>query len=389
MPKRRLMTPGPTQVPEAARLTMAKQVIHHRTPQFKQLFAQVLAGLKKVFCTSNDVVVLTSSGSGGMEAAIVNAIPRGGKVIVLEAGRFAQRWTAIGQAFGIEVVRHEVTWGKAVDPADVEQLLEEHPDAAAVCGTLQETSTGVAHDIEAIGRVVADSPALFFVDGISGGGVVECRTDDWNIDVLVVGSQKALMLPPGLAFLAVSDAAWKQIEKVDPQAFYFNLRSYRKKIQDGPDTPFTPAHTLMAALADNLRQIEADGMETIWRRGERLAEATRSGVEAMGLKLFAERPAAGVTAVCVPDGIDGGAFNKRVEERYGVKLAGGQAHLKGKIFRIAHMGIIDELDIIGTLFAIEAVLHEMGQDVQLGAAVAAASRVLVAEHQPAPVAAGG
>ena len=387
MLKRRLMTPGPTQVPEPARLSMAKQVIHHRTPELKQLLADVLEGLKDVFQTTNDVLVLSSSGTGGMEAAVVNTIPRGGKAIVLEAGRFAQRWTAIAQAFGIEVVRHEVPWGKAVDPGDVQRLLDEHPDAVAVCTTLQETSTGVVHDIEAIGRIVAQTPALLLVDGISGGGVIECRTDDWNIDVLVVGSQKALMLPPGLAFVAVSPKAWQQIERIEPQAFYFDLRAYRKKALDGPDTPFTPAHTLIAALAENLKQIRAEGMPAIWQRSARLAQATRAGIRAMGLELFAERPADGVTAVRVPEGIDGQALNKRIEQRFGVKLAGGQAHLKGKIFRIAHMGIIDELDIVGTLFAIEAVLREMGHPVEPGAAAAAASRVLsegVAEaSQPA------
>jgi len=376
------MTPGPTQVPEEARLAMARQVTHHRTPEFKRLFAEVLEGLKEVFQTTHDVIALTSSGSGGMEAALANTVPRGDKIIVLEAGRFAERWTDIGHAFGLEVIRHEVPWGKAVDPGDVARLTSEHPDAVAVCSTLQETSTGVVHDLAAIGEVVGPTDALLLVDAISGGGVVECRTDDWNIDLLVVGSQKALMLPPGLAFVAVSDAAWQRIKAVEPQAFYFNLSTYRKKLDGGPDTPFTPAHTLLAALAENLKQIHAEGIEAIWRRARRLARATHAGIEAMGLELFAERPADGVTAVRVPEGIDGLALPKRIEQRFGVKLAGGQAHLKGQIFRIAHMGIIDELDIIGTLFAIEAVLYEMGYQVHPGEAAAAASRVLAAAEEP-------
>lgn len=376
MPKKRLMTPGPTQVPEEALLTLAKQVHHHRTPEFKQVFSEALEGLRDVFQTSGDVIVLSASGTGAMEAALVNAVPRGEKVIVLEAGRFAQRWGEIAKAFGHQVIRHQVEWGRTVDPDDVARLLAEHPDAKAVCATLMETSTGVGHDVESIGRIVSGSETLLLVDGISGCGVMECRTDAWGIDMLAVGSQKALMLPPGLAFLAVSKKAWQQIEQTSPQAFYFDLKAYRKKIAEGPDTPWTPAHTLIAALNETLKLIRAEGMPAVWQRGKRLARAIRAGIEAMGLELFAERPAEGVTAVRVPEGVDGGAMLKRLESQYGVKLAGGQAHLKGKIFRIAHLGIIDELDIVGTLFAIEQVLHEMGRPVELGAATAAASRVL-------------
>ena len=380
MPKKRLMTPGPTQVPEAARLTLAKQVTHHRTSQFKSTFAEVLEGLKYVFQTSADVLVLASSGTGAMEAAVSNVVPRGGKAIVLEAGRFARRWTEICQAFGVEVVRHEVVWGHAVEADDVAALLEQHPDAVAVYGTLMESSTGAGHDVEAIGRVVADSGALWVVDAISGAGVMECHSEAWGIDVLVVGSQKALMLPPGLAFLAVSPAAWKQIEAVEPQAFYFDLKAYRDKVHDGPDTPFTPAHTLIAALAENLKSIRDEGIEAIWRRAETLGRATRAGIEAIGLKRFAQRPAPGLTSVRIPEGVDGASFLQQLESRFGVKVAGGQAHLKGKIFRVAHMGMVDELDIIGTLAAIELVLASMGQGVKLGAGPAAASRVLAEAH---------
>ena len=262
MPQKRLLTPGPTQVPEAARLAMPRQVTHHRTPEFRALFAEVLDGLKDVFQTTNDVVVLTSSGTGAMEAAVVNFVPRGGKAIVLEGGVFAQRSAHICQAFGIDVIRLEIPFGQAVSPPAVARLLTEHPDTAAVFGTLMESSTGVAHDVEGIARVVADSPALFIVDAISGAGVVECRTSAWGIDVLVVGSQKALMLPPGLAFLAVSEAAWKKMEAIDPPAFYFNLKYYRPKLRgfrpgEGPDTPWTPANGLIAALAECLRLIRA------------------------------------------------------------------------------------------------------------------------------------
>jgi aspartate aminotransferase-like enzyme len=384
MPQKRLLTPGPTQVPEQARLAMARQVIHHRTPEFRALFAEVLAGLKYVFRTENDVVVLTSSGTGAMEAAVVNLVPRGGKAIVLDAGLFAHRWADICGRYGIEVVRHTVEWGQSVEPAEVEKLLAEHPDAVAVFGTLMESSTGAIHDVQTIGRVVAQSNALWVVDAISGAGAVPCWTDAWHIDVLVVGSQKALMIPPGLAMLAVSEAAWKQMERVEPQAFYFDLQIHRAKLRAkqagaGPDTPWTPAHTLIAGLAESLQLIRDKGIETVWARSARLSKASIAGVRALGLELFARSPAAGMTAVKIPPGIDGRSFLERVESRFGVKLAGGQGPLEGRIFRLAHFGVLDALDIIAALVAIELVLDQMGYEVTLGAAVAAAGRVLQEE----------
>jgi len=377
MVKRRLMTPGPTQVPEAARLAMARQVIHHRSPEFKALFAEVLEGLKYVFQTQNDVVVLTASGSGAMEAAVVNVVPRGGKVIVLEAGLFARRWADIARTLGIEIVRHEVPWGQAVEARDVARRLAEHPDAVAVLGTLLESSTGVGHDVQAIARVVRDSQAVLVVDAISGAGAMECRSDEWGIDVLVVGSQKALMLPPGLAFLSVSEKAWRQIERTAPQSFYFNLLVHRERLHKGPETPWTPAITLVAGLAENLKQIRATGIENVWARCETLARATRAGIAALGLELFAARPAAGLTAVKVPEGLDAAALLARLESRFGVKLAGGQDKLRGKIFRIGHFGALDELDILATLAALELTLTELGRSVVLGSGVAAAGRELL------------
>jgi aspartate aminotransferase-like enzyme len=377
MARKRLMTPGPTQVNEPARLAMARQVIHHRTSEFRALFAEVLAGLKYVFQTTSDVVVVASSGTGAMEAAVTNFVPRSGKAIVLESGVFSRRWADICRRFGIQVVTHAVPWGQAVEAADVAGLLDEHPDAAAVFGTLMESSTGVGHDVEAIGRVVAASDALWIVDAISGAGAMRCLTDAWEIDVLVVGSQKALMIPPGLAMLAVSERAWKQAEGIDPQAFYFDLKLHRAKLHGpAPDTPWTPAVTLVAGLAESLAAIRAEGIEAVWERSRVLSAASIAGMQAMGLELFAARPAEGMTAVRFPEGIDGAAFLKRVETRFGVKLAGGQLALAGKIFRLAHFGLIDELDIIATLAAIEMVLDEMGHPVTLGAAGAAALRVI-------------
>jgi serine---pyruvate transaminase len=371
------MTPGPTQVPEAARQAMAREVIHHRTPEFRALFAEVLTGLKEVFQTANDVVVLSSSGTGGMEAAVVNLVPRGGKAIVLESGVFSKRWADICRRFGIEVIQHSFPWGSAVEASDVAKLLNEHPDAVAVFGTLMESSTGVGHDVEAIGRVIAPTNALWVVDGISGAGAMRCLTDAWHIDVLVVGSQKALMIPPGLAMLAVSEAAWQQMDRITPQAFYFDLKLHRAKLHgDAPDTPWTPAHTLIAGLAESLSLLRDEGIEGVWQRCATLSAASIAGLKALGLEIFAERPAAGMTVARIPKGIDGGQFLKRLETRFGVKLAAGQLALKGQIFRLAHFGLLDELDIIATLAAIEMVLDELGHSVQLGSATAAASRVL-------------
>jgi aspartate aminotransferase-like enzyme len=241
-----------------------------------------------------------------------------------------------------------------------------------------ESSTGVVHDVQAIGEVVGRSDALWIVDGISGAGCVRCLTDQWNIDVLVVGSQKALMIPSGLAFVTANEAAWRQAEQITPQAFYFDLKIHRDKLRatEGPDTPWTPANTLVAALGESLKIIRAEGMPAIWARCELLGRATRAGIDALGLELLAGRPAAGMTAVRFPEEIDGPAFLRRLERRFGVKLAGGQGPLKGKIFRIAHFGILDELDTIATLAAIELLLHEMGHPITLGAAAAAASRVI-------------
>ena len=377
MPKPRLMTPGPTQVPETALLALARQVSHHRTGEFRALLAEVFDNLKYVFRTSNDVLLLTSSGTGAMEAAVANVVPRGGKAIVLQSGKFSQRWGNICEAFGIEAVRYEVPWGEPFEADGVARCLREHPDAVAVYATLSETSTGVGHDIQAIGRVVGPSDSLLVVDGIGGVGAMECRTDDWGIDILVAGAQKALMGPPGLAMLAVSPAAWQQVESIDRQAFYFDLVAYREALT-GPDTPWTPARSLVGALAESLRTIRQTGIEETWSQSSKLARATRAGIEALGLELVASRPADALTAAYFPDGLDGKAFLQRLAERFGVKLAGGQGPLAGRIFRIAHFGILDELDVISALAAMELVLAEMGQSVKLGNGVSAASRVLAA-----------
>jgi aspartate aminotransferase-like enzyme len=374
--KQRLLTPGPTPVPEETLLELAKPVVFHRTPEFRKLLAEVLEDLQYVFRTRNPIIPLTSSGTGALEAAVVNCLPPGSKAICLIAGRFGERWRSLCKAFGVEAVAVTAPYGQAVQPAQLERALAEHPDAQAVCSTLSETSTGVGHDIAAFGRLVARTPALLMVDAISGLGAMECRTDEWQIDLCATGSQKALMLPPGLAFLSVSEKAWKQIDKnPSPRTFYFDLKKGRTALQTS-DTPYTPAHTLIRALRVSLKRIRAEGIENVWARQSRHAAAARAGFQALGLELFASQPADGLTVVKVPANLDGLVVLNKLEKQYGLKFAGGQDQLKGKILRLAHMGYIDQFDILAGLAGLELVLLEMGYPVEPGRGVAAAQRVL-------------
>ena len=384
MRKPRLMTPGPAMVPEDVLLELARPVIHHRSAEAKQVIVEVTEGLKEVFQTRNEVMILTASGTGAMEAAAVNTVPPGGKAIVLSAGYFAARWGNICKAYGINAVMLDTEWGQPVDPEQVAAALREHPDTVCVMGTLSETSTGTGHPVEAIGRVVAETPAVFAVDGISGIGAMECRTDDWGIDLLCVGSQKALMLPPGLAFVSVSPKAWAKIDAFDSKSFYFNLKAARKKAKEF-DTPYTPAHTLILALRAALRRIKDEGMENVWQRHRRMSEACQAGVQAIGLELFSARPAEGLTAFRVPEGVKDADIRNLLADRFGITTVGGQDKLKGKIVRIGHMGYTDEIDVIATLAALEMALAELGQDVEPGRAVTAAQQVLMGQRNAVAV----
>lgn len=369
--KYRLMTPGPAPVPEETLLELARPVPHHRTAECRQALRDVLEDLKYVYQTKHTVVPLTCSGTGGMEAALVNCVPRGGKALCLIAGRFGARWKGIAEAFGIEPVVVEVPLGQAVKPEQLEQALKQHADAAAVCTTLSETSTGVAHDIAAFGAIAKKTNALLLVDAISGLGAMEFRHDDWNVDICVTGSQKALMLPPGLAFLTLSPKASDRLDQNgQAPAYYFDLRKARDKAQL-PDTPYTPAHTLIRALRVSLGRIRTEGIENLWARQALTARAARAGVKGMGLELFAETPADGLTVAKVPGGVDGADLLSRLEKKYGFKVAGGQDSLKGKILRLAHMGYIDAFDVVATLSALELVLLDVGFKVQPGSGLAA------------------
>ncbi len=374
--KFRLFAPGPTPVPEETLLEMARPVSYHRTPEAKQILGEVLDDLRYVYQTRNTVIPLTCSGTGGLEAAVVNTLRPGAKAICLIAGKFGERWRSICKAFGVEVVSVTVPYGQPVQPEQLAQALGQHPDAVAVTATLSETSTGIAHDIAAFGKLVAATPAVLLVDSISGLAAMECRTDEWHVDINVTGSQKALMMPPGLAFVSVSDKAWAVIDKnPSPPTFYFDLRKAREQAKV-PDTPYTPAHTLIRALRVSLKRIRSEGMENLWARQARTAAAAQAGFQAMGLELFPTRPAHGLTVAKVPANLDGNALLGKLEKQYGYKLANGQDALKGKIIRLGHMGYIDQFDVLGALAAVELVLLEMGHPLEPGRGVAAAQKVL-------------
>jgi serine---pyruvate transaminase len=374
--KQRLLTPGPTPVPEETLLELAKPVIYHRGAQFRAILAEVLEDLQYVFCTKNAIAAITASGTGGLEAAVSNTLAPGDKALCLISGRWGERWRNVCKAFGAEIVPVTAPYGQPVQPEHLADALAKHPDAVAVAATLSETSTGVRNDVAAYGKLVAPTPALLLVDSISGLGVMECRTDDWHIDLHVTGSQKALMLPPGLAFVAVSDKAWRRIDnnKVS-RTFYFDLKKYRDALKQG-DTPFTPANSLLRALRTSLKMIRAEGIEKMWQRHAYVAAAARAGIQALGLELFAAQPADGLTVFKVPNGIDGVLLLNKLEKQYGLRLAGGQDTLKGKIVRLAHMGYIDQFDVLAALSGLELVLLEMGHPIEIGAGVAAMQRAL-------------
>ncbi|MBX9623164.1 MAG: alanine--glyoxylate aminotransferase family protein [Gemmataceae bacterium] len=375
--KPRLFTPGPTPVPEDTLLELARPVTYHRSAEAKAVLAEVSEDLKYVFQTGQPVFTLTSSGTGGMEAAVSSCLAPGEKVILLTAGRWGERWRGILKAHAANIVAVEVPYGKAVTPDQLADALGKNPDAKAVFATLSETSTGVGHDLEAFGKLVAKTDALLIVDGISGLGAMECRVDAWNIDVCVTGSQKALMMPPGLAFVSASEKAWKKIDATPVRNFYFDLRRYRKSFAES-DTPFTPANTLIKAQRASLKRIRAEGIENLWARHARIAAACRAGVKALGLEVFAERPNNALTVITVPSGVDGSGALKKLEKQYGYKLADGQDTLKGKIWRLSHMGYTDAFEVLGAVSALELVLGESGYKLDPGAGVAAFQKAFAA-----------
>lgn len=374
MKKNLIFTPGPTPIPPEALLAMAQPIDYHRSNATTALIKDVLEKLKHVFQTENDVLFLTSSGTGAMEGAVSNLLSRGDKAIVIRSGKFGERWGEICTTYGIEVIPIDVTWGNSVEPDIVESALAEHTDVKAVFATLCETSTGVLHDIEALARLTRIRPTLLVVDAVSALGADDLQMDNWDVDVVVSCSQKGLMTPPGLAFAALNQRAWNAVERSDLPKYYLDFRKAYESGLEG-SVPYTPAVTLLTALQHALNRICAEGIQPTIDRHNRLALATRSAIKALGLPLFAASPANTLTSIRLPEGIDGKALINLMRDTYGITYAGGQSQLSGKIVRIAHLGWMNENDVIVAISAFERGLVEIGHDIPLGAGVSAAQEV--------------
>ena len=377
MLKRQLFSPGPTPVPERVLLAMAGPVMHHRDPAYEDLFQEVREGLQYVFQTKNEVLVLASSGTGAMEGAVCNILSQGDEVLVVRGGKFGERWGEICEAYGVNFTPIDVPWGKAVDPLAIEKALDAQPAIKAVFVQASETSTGAMHPIKEIADIVKKRDAtILVVDAISALGVSDLPMDQWGLDVVISGSQKAFMLPPGLAFAALSPKAWGFVEKSTLPKFYFNFKKEAASTQKN-QSQFTPAISLVVGLREALRMFKEEGLKNVFKRHEKLARATREAAKALGLELLApESPSNALTAIKAPEGIDGKKLKKNFEDMYGLIIAGGQSQLKGKIIRIAHIGYFQPLDIIQAVGTLELVLKDMGYPVELGAGVKAAEEIL-------------
>jgi aspartate aminotransferase-like enzyme len=355
---------------------LGRPIIHHRTPQFQENLKEAVAGLQAVLRTKSDVYLLASSGTGGMEAAVANLLSAGDKAVTVEGGKFGERWTELCRAYHAQPSVIQVPWGKAVQPAQVKALLDADRDIKAVFITLCETSTGVATDIKAIADVVKETGAVLVVDGVSGIGVVDFRMDEWGVDVVVSASHKGFMLPPGLGFVAVSPKAFKLVERSTSPRYYFDLRESKKTLAK-TDTPFTPAIGIIIALIESLRKMNARGLDNLYAYYARLAEGTRAAALALGLTLLPEESCVSnvLTAINLPGNIDGEKLVKVMRDTHGISVAGGQDHLKGKIVRIAHMGSVDEYDILTGVACLEKVLHQLGHKFTFGAGLSAAQKI--------------
>ena len=376
MHKHRMMTPGPTDVPSEVLLEGAKKQIHHRSVEFQRIYSEILDLLKIVFKTSRPVLPILSSGTGAMECCVANLTSLDTKPIVIEGGWFGKRWNDICCGYGLETETIQVDWGKSVEPELLEEKLIENPNCSAVFVQLCETSTGAVHPIQELQEICSKKGVLLVVDGISGVGAEKCETDEWNLDAVIAGSQKAFMNPPGLSYITLSNRAWNAVRNSKHTRFYFDLRKYLDGYEK-KNHPFTPPTSLLHSQLAALKMISDEGIDNSVRRHSLLASATRAGVKALGLKLFAEHPANSVTSVWMPEGLDSSLFIKKLMAEEGVTIAGAQGPWKGKFFRIGHLGFVDSNDIILTLSAIERVLKKMGVVIELGAGITAAQNILV------------
>lgn len=370
MMKYRLMAPGPTPVPEDVLVEMAKPILHHRTPAFEAIVGEVKDGLKWLYQTQNDVLMLSCSGSGAMEACLVNTLNAGDDVLVVNAGKFGERFGDIGEAYGLNVEMIDVEWGHAVQPQAIKDRLAEK-SFRAVCIQANETSTGVPHPIQEVAKIVNELPdTILIVDAITALGVVSIPTDEWNLDMVVCGSQKALMLPPGLATVSVSDKAWGFMENSNLPKHYFDLKKERKALAKN-STAYTPAVSLVIGLRQVLKRMQDEGLNEMFARHEKMAEAIRAAAQKIGLKLFApEAPSNSVTSIYAPEGIDSGKIVGGLRDHFNMTIANGQAHVKGKIFRIGHIGYYDMFDMVSVWTAVEKQLSDLGYQFELGTGVA-------------------
>lgn len=378
MLKRYLLAPGPTPVPSEALLAMAMPILHHRSPDFLPVLDTAKKGLQWLYQTKNDVLILCSTGTGGMVGSVNNFFSPGDKALVINAGNFGERWTKICKAYGLDVKEVKYEWGYAVKPEDIEKALKADPSIKGVFIQASETSTGVYHDIKAVASIVRKHEnTIFVVDAISALVAHDIKMDDWGIDVLIGGSQKGLMLPPGLAFVGISDKAWKFEQNAKCPKFYFNFKKERGNLAKN-QTNFTSPVTLIIGLNECLKLLQKEGLENAFERHRRLAKATREAAKAIGLELFSrESHSNSVTAINAPSGFDGQEIYKNLRVKYGITAAGGQGHAKGKIFRIAHLGYADTFDIITAIAGVEMVLKGMGYPLKLGTGVAVAQELLM------------
>ncbi len=354
-----LLTPGPTYIPSLIREVLAKEIIHHRTQEFRDILKEVHQNLKKIFCTENPVIIFTSSGTGAMEAAVSNFLSYKGKVIVINGGKFGQRWKEIAQSYKLEIVEYKFNWGEVPSLEVLDELLKKNKDVKAIFTTLCETSTGTVYDIKEIASLVKDKDILLVVDAISGLGQDELLTDEWGVDVVVGASQKGLMLPPGLSFISVSPKAERFMNSSDLPKYYFDLKKALKSYFNN-DTPFTPSVSLIIALKIALEMMMKEGIKQRWKKFSFLASATRNAALSLGLTLFSKRPSNSVTAINVPSGIKAGDLVKLLRKKYKISIAQGQAEFKDRIFRIAHMGAIDRDDLTVCFSFLEKSLEELG-----------------------------
>ncbi len=373
--KQRLLTPGPTPLLPRALHAMMASDIHHRTQDFIKLYPQVLADLKEVYGTTGDVLIMVSSGTGGLEASISNFFSEGDTIIIASAGKFGERWVELAKAYRLNAVVLTAEYGDVVSPERVAQALRENPAAKGVAFQASETSTGAAHNVQAIGEIVKKTDALCIVDAITGLGTMPLDIDNWGLDLVVGGSQKAFMIPPGLAFISVSEKAWAHNATATLPRLYFDLKK-EKKMADKGESAWTPNVSLILALAESLKYIKSLGMDKLIDNAQLLAKATRSAATALGLDLFAPNsPSSSVTAIRAPQGMDSSEIVKGFRSQFGSIIANGQGSMKGQIFRIAHLGYFDFADLFAVVAELELILHSKGVAVEFGKGVAAVQRV--------------